>query len=258
MVMATVTDMVTAMAQIHPSKTLPLWDMHSHVLPGIDDGSKDWETSLQMILASWKAGVRTIVATPHHLPWKDPIPPETIKSLCEEARARFEDTYGYFMRILPGQELYYHSGLLQDLATGRCLTLNDSDTILVEFATKIDFEALQTALRELYNAGYNVIVAHLERYSCLRSGTDLVEDLLDEGILFQSNIQEAGSSLFDSTERWLRRLYENRLIQFVASDMHNMHSRSPMSLEDVGWYRKKLDPRYFREVFQKNAEEMIL
>ncbi len=252
------TAMGMVMKQSRPSKTLPLWDIHSHVLPGIDDGSKNWDITLQMMMESWKSGVRTIVATPHHLPWKDPIPGAQIKALCEEARARFQDKYEHFMRVLPGQELYYHSGLTDDLATGKCLTLNDTDVVLVEFSTKVTYEDLLRDLRELEQAGYTVILAHLERYACLRESMEYVEELLDEGVLLQSNVQEAGSSLFDKDQRWLRRLYKDRLIQFVASDMHNLTVRHPITIEDVDWFRKSVDRRYFNELFQKNAEELIL
>lgn len=60
-------------------------DIHSHILPGIDDGSPDWETTLVMLKDAWKAGVREIIATPHYLPWqKHPIA-QKVPALCQEA-----------------------------------------------------------------------------------------------------------------------------------------------------------------------------
>ena len=64
-----------------------IWDIHSHCLPGIDDGAKDWDTAMQMLRASWDSGVRTVIATPHYLPWRTPLPPDHIRELCEGGHA---------------------------------------------------------------------------------------------------------------------------------------------------------------------------
>ena len=58
-------------AQIYWEIRMIYCDIHTHILPGIDDGAADWKMSLGMVKASWKAGVRTIIATPHFLPWKE-------------------------------------------------------------------------------------------------------------------------------------------------------------------------------------------
>ena len=257
--MAMATVMVTAMAEKRPSKnSFPLWDIHSHFLPGIDDGSPDWATTLKMMNLAWKTGIRPLVATPHHLPWVDPIPRAKIYELCIEAHERFYERTGNSMEILPGQELYYHSGLLDDLDERRALTLNGGDTILVEFSTRVPYEDLLHATRELSRGGYQVILAHLERYHCLREDDDMVEELMDDGVLLQSNIYEMlRPGWFDETKRWLKKLYNKKAISFIASDMHNTSSRHPMTPEEVDWFRKKMDQDYFEDLLGRNAEELL-
>ena len=90
-------------------------DVHTHILPGIDDGAKNWDVCLDMINQSWGFGVRKIIATPHYLPWKKRISCEKIRSLCQEAEERFQQEWGRTMKIYPGSELYYHTDLLDKL-----------------------------------------------------------------------------------------------------------------------------------------------
>ena len=109
-------------------------DIHCHILPGIDDGSRNWDMTLQMVQQSWDAGVRTMIATPHYLPWHERLKGETVLSLVEEARQKVASELGVEMTILAGEELYYHSGLMEELQQGKALTMAGSRYILLEFA----------------------------------------------------------------------------------------------------------------------------
>ena len=64
-------------------------DIHTHVLPGIDDGAENWDMSMEMLKIAWDSGVRRVIATPHFLPWKSQISPEKIRHMCREAQERF-------------------------------------------------------------------------------------------------------------------------------------------------------------------------
>ena len=101
-------------------------DIHCHILPGIDDGPRNWDMTLQMVQQSWDAGVRTMIATPHYLPWHERLKGETVLSLVEEARQKVASELGVEMTILTGEELYYHSGLMEELQQGKALTMAGS------------------------------------------------------------------------------------------------------------------------------------
>lgn len=66
-------------------RDLPIIDIHTHVLPGIDDGARDWDMALEMLKRSRDNGVRAVIATPHFVPWEGQIPPARIRQMCREA-----------------------------------------------------------------------------------------------------------------------------------------------------------------------------
>ncbi|MDO4418704.1 MAG: hypothetical protein Q4C02_10565, partial [Eubacteriales bacterium] len=152
-----------------PEPGAGIWDIHSHCLPGIDDGAKDWEMSLRMLQASWDSGVRTVIATPHYLPWRShPLGADLVRDLCTEAEDRCRRELGIRLRILPGEELYFHNSIVEDLREGRALTLAGTRTVLVEFSERVPWTELSAGLIQLCRSGYRPILAHAERYGCLR------------------------------------------------------------------------------------------
>lgn len=93
-------------------------DIHTHILPGIDDGASDWEMSLAMVKAAAGAKVGMIIATPHYLPWKSDNHTEQIEPLCRELMYRSKKFLDTDITILPGQEIFYHQDLLEELQNG--------------------------------------------------------------------------------------------------------------------------------------------
>ncbi len=161
-------------------------DIHTHILPGIDDGAKNWDMCLKMINKSWDFGVRKIIATPHYVPWRREIPVRKIQELCREAEENAKRELGKPMKIYPGNELYYHLELIDKLNEGKVLTLADSRYILVEFDIDVPYRELYQGLSRLRMEQYHPIVAHVERYRCLRKPGRL-EEVKRTGALFQMN-----------------------------------------------------------------------
>ena len=230
-------------------------DVHTHILPGIDDGAKNWDVCLDMINQSWDFGVSKIIATPHYLPWKKRISCEKIRSLCQEAEERFQQEWGRTMKIYPGSELYYHTDLLDKLDKGKVLTLADSRYILVEFRTDISYRELYQGMNHLMAAQYQPILAHVERYGCLRQ-QERLEELKTTGVLLQMNQGAFQKSFFDETGKWSRYQLLEGMIDFVASDMHNMKKRPPLSEKKMRWIYKNLSKRDLELLLKRKAKEI--
>ena len=233
-----------------------IWDIHTHCLPGVDDGAKDWDMTMQMLQASWESGVRNVIATPHYLPWREPVPAQRIRDLCKEAMERCEKELGLHIPILPGAELYYYNAITEDLRGGRALTMADTNSVLVEFSEKAPWSELHAGLISLSRSGYRPILAHAERYACLRKG-DHFQEILSAGIRIQSNVQEVEGGLFSDLGCWVRRQYRDGTIHFAASDMHNMGSRPPISKQQIAWFDRKVDGSYKRELFSGNIRTLL-
>lgn len=229
-------------------------DMHTHILPGIDDGSKNWDMTMEMLKMSWERGVRKIVATPHYLPWRPEITPDQIKSLCQEAEERCQKELGYPMKIYPGQEIFYHLDIVETLKKQKAQTMNDSKFVLVEFDTDIPWRELKYAVQTILRGGYQPILAHIERYDCLRE-RGRVEELLNLHPLLQINIRSLSGGFFDPRAKWCHKQISEGKIHFLGSDMHNISTRAPYNKKGLEWMQKKIQPAKAEELLRLHAEE---
>lgn len=231
-------------------------DIHAHILPGVDDGAKDWDTCIEMLSESAKSGVTTIIATPHYAPWKKNPAPEKIKNLCAEARKKFYQKQGIAMDIYSGNEIYYDVDITQDLKTGKILTLAGSRYVLVEFNHRSPYQIFCRAVKDFTDAGYIPIIAHMERYECLGSRRR-IQELREMGARFQMNVGAFRGSIFDENCRWAKKRLKGEDVDFLASDMHDVHKRTPITDEKLQWIQKNLDSKYLRKLLYANAQQIL-
>lgn len=228
-----------------------IWDIHCHILPGIDDGSRNWDMTLQMIRQSWDAGVRTMIATPHYLPWRNRLKKETVLSLVEEANQKVRTELGIEMRILLGEELYYHNDLIKELEEGKALTMAGTRYVLVEFSEGAPYSEIRMAAERFRRSPWKLIIAHVERYGALRKNQNL-DEILSMDVELQSNAEEMQRGMFDSTKRWLRKRYDAQDISYIGSDAHDPVKRPPLSDKSLKWFREHLDTEYRFMLFSGN------
>ena len=231
-------------------------DLHSHVLVGVDHGARDWEMSLKMLAKSARCGVDAIIATPHYLPWKKDDMAETIRELCKEAEKRLQDAYGVSMTIYPGNEAYYSTETVELLKAGKILTLAGSRYVLIEFEPQVSYGTLCKAARDLRFHSYLPIFAHVERYQCLEN-IERLKELKEMGALLQVNVGSFQGGLFDAQSNKVKKWLKKGLIDFVASDMHDMEERPPLSNDRLEWFRAKLDSKYQDKLLYGNAQKIL-
>ena len=178
-----------------------------------------------------------------------------IVRLCNEVQRRARRELGYEIIIYPGQEIYYHVDMIDEIRRGEILTMAGTRHILVEFPIDISAGQLKQAVRHICEAQYLPILAHIERYECLRN-SETMEETAGLGALFQINIKSLQGGVLNQTTRWCRHQLLERKIDFLASDMHNLSSRPPTSYEMLDWVGKKLDREYQRNILLRNALRM--
>lgn len=231
-------------------------DIHTHVLPGIDDGAKDWETCIEMLAQSAASGVEKIIATPHYLPWGKNASPKRIRMLCQEASEKLYKERGIALDIYPGNEIYYSIGVAQKVKNEEVLTLAGTRYVLVEFQTAGPYQELCRAVREFRDGGFIPIVAHMERYQCLER-MERIEELKELGALMQMNADSIDGGFWQKDSRKAKQLLAKGVIDFMASDMHGLGRRSPITDGKLQWVYKKLDSEYQQELIYGNAEKML-
>ena len=218
-------------------------DIHSHILPGVDDGASSMKESLHMLSMARRQGITDVFATSHYskaFPNRDP---EKLRRLRDELMSRAN-------RPVKGPD--GKISVIRLLEEGKLLTLADSNYVLVEFMPSVPYSEICTAVRNLSRAGYAPVVAHAERYRCLRKGKR-VEELIDLEALIQMNYRSVSGDWKDSTARWCKDNLKKKNIHFMGTDMHNIGNRMPDTKEAMSWMRKHLDSTYLKQITKENA-----
>lgn len=231
-------------------------DIHTHILPGVDDGAKDKNISMAMLRMAWKDGIRRIVLTPHNKPSRRNVSFKTIQKLSEQLleEARQE---GMEFTFCPGNEIYYRSDMIGDLEEGRACTMATTSYVLVEFNPMDDFDYIRNGIYQVLAAGYRPIIAHVERYSCMLSKPSRVEELKNMGCYIQVNAGSIMGQYGFSVKQMTKKLLKQQLIHFVASDAHDTDKRAPRLSDCAKYVTKKFGESYSDRIFLENPDKML-
>ena len=231
-------------------------DIHSHILPGVDDGAQSIKESLEMLNIAHNNAIGTIILTPHNKPARHNIHTSGMEERMERLRKLLEAS-GIQIHLVGGNELYYRNGLVEEICSGMARTMADSQYVLLEFGPMESYEYLRSGLYELLSGGYFPILAHIERYQCLFEQFSKIEELIDMGVYLQVN---AGSIMGDfgfQTKRFTRKLLKRRMIHFIATDAHNTENRAPNLKSCAEYVIRKYGKEYAEELLLKNPKHVL-
>ena len=206
-------------------------DFHSHILPGMDDGSKNPEESAKMIEASFNQGVQMIVATPHFYPWLE----KPIDFLVRRASAIRSLTVP-LDKIRIGAEVAYYDGIVYSEDIG-ALKISDTDFLLIEMPMTVWTKRMLDSLHAIENrTRLKVVIAHLDRYLRVQKRTNNIDYVCDN-FFIQVN---ADYFINRGTQRKALKLINENSVDFIGSDCHNLTSRPPNMGEAYQTIEKKL------------------
>ena len=224
---------------------IPLIDLHTHILPEIDDGSRSVEMSLKLLQMEQKQKAGTVVLTPHFYPWRDQ--PDHFFEKREHAWARLQaELPQETPRLHRGAEFAWFDGIshTREVLDFR---ITGTDLLLVEMPfVKWTNHTVDEVLRLNEIPHLQVVLAHVDRYFKL-SSKELLERLMDEGVIFQFN---AEAFLSWNTRRKVMKLIREMDGFFLGSDCHNLTSRPPR----IGEAMKVLQEKGGREAVHKLRE----
>jgi tyrosine-protein phosphatase YwqE len=195
-------------------------DMHSHLIPGIDDGSKTMEESLQLIKRLSDFGLRKIITTPHIMSEYYRNTPEIINMGLEDLRKSVK-AEGISIEIEAAAEYYMDEIFLEKVKGSEPLLSFGDRYILVETGFINKPQMLLEIIFQLEMAGYKPILAHPERYQYLIHDKSLLEDLVDRNILFQVNLLSLTGFYSKQVKDFGEMLIERGLVKFFGTDCHN-------------------------------------
>lgn len=231
-------------------------DIHTHILPGIDDGAPNLDEAKKLVQIAQEDGIRSIFLTPHYRGVYRKHTPSVLRSafdaFCQEMNTAFPD-----MRFFLGCEIHCQSDVPELLREEKLLTLSNSQYILLEFSNSAFRSQIISAVHETVRNGFTPIIAHAERCATLRSDYALVTELLELGALIQLNADSVMGRLGFGIKRFCHKLLKTRCVHFIASDAHNPTQRPPLLRECYWRVCKKYGEEYATELFFRNPQSVI-
>jgi protein-tyrosine phosphatase len=198
-------------------------DIHCHILPGLDDGPKTMEQSLEMLRAAAASGTTDIIATPHASP-AYPFDESRVHDTFDEVCALIDVP----IRLHLGCEVYLNYANFRNLLSRpEIYTLNRSRYVLLELPNLFSTKPVTRAVEGLIGAGLAPVIAHAERNGVLQKDSGLALRWKELGCLIQVTGQSFIGSFGKSAMRAAEHLIDRRIADVVASDAHDRVKRSP-------------------------------
>ena len=226
-------------------------DIHSHALPGVDDGARDTETAIEMLRIMYDEGITEAILTPHYHRGHMQKDIATVRSRFDELAYRAkEDDVASHIRLHLGCELYYYPSAVEWLEEGRVSSMAGSDYVLLEFGYTMEKRTIIEGVSNVVRAGYRPIIAHVERYEGLRFKPENVRELVECGAYIQVNSESVGRGF--GSRRFVSKLLREDLVHFVATDAHDTGSRRPRLRSAAMYIHKHFGEEACRRIFTDN------
>ena len=223
-------------------------DMHSHLIPGIDDGAQDMDQTIAMLAKFESLGYKKVVTTPHIMTDSFPNNPEIILSGLEKVRNEIKKV-GINIEIEAAAEYYFDETLMPKIKNKELLTFGDN-YVLVEFAFHSPPQFLDQLFFELKTHGYRPVIAHFERYLYYLGKIDKAEKWRSEGINIQININSLFGQYGPEVQKQAEKLIDEGQFDFVGTDCHR--------IEHLMILEKNLSSPYLHKIGKYLVKNMVL
>ncbi|MCM3628055.1 protein tyrosine phosphatase [Paenibacillus glycanilyticus] len=227
-------------------------DVHTHILPGIDDGAADWDYSIKLARAAAAEGITGIVATPHHYDGKYTNDAGTVRELTAELNRRLIEQ-NIPLTIQTGQEIRAHSEFLANWQSGKLLPMGESSYVLIEMPSSQIPKSMEQIVYELRLLGVRAVIAHPERNAEVVQNPDRLAELVELGAYAQVTTHSLLGGFGRGIEKASWTLCRRGLIHIVASDAHHLEWRSFRMKDAYDRVEEELGP-VWRRYFERNAQ----
>jgi len=218
-------------------------DIHSHLIPAIDDGSKSMQESIAIIKEFKKLGFKKLITTPHIMHHRFPNSSEIILSGVTEVQNELEKQ-GIDIKLEAASEYYLDEHFMQLLKKRDLLTFGDN-YLLFELSYAMKPANLLELIYEMEVAGYQPVLAHPERYLYLHDNFAIYEKLKERNVLFQLNLNSFSGYYSKAVQKVAMKILEKGWIDFIGSDTHK--------LSQLGHFSKNYKGKIIEKIFEKNS-----
>jgi len=230
-----------------------LIDIHCHVLPFVDDGADTMEEAIGILEESYRQGIRHMIVTPHYRREFFEAPMSEIAASFLKLRKE-ADAIG--IQLFLGCEYFRDMEIYDQIAGKRRVTMAGSKYILVEFSTQDTFSYIRNFTYQMKTQGYQPIIAHIERYECCWK-EETIRELHDCGVEVQVNAATILGQHGWMNKRMCLKLMNNDLIDYIASDTHNLAGRAQNLKKCADYVEKKMGDAYAKKIFFTNPSNIL-
>ena len=201
-------------------------DFHSHIIPNVDDGSRSVEETFELLKEAKEAGFSGVISTSHYMEeyYETDVAERNvwIKAISESLGKKDID-----LNLYLGNEVYITKNIINLLETRKATSINNSNYVLFEFPMNSKPMDMYDIIYDMLEYKLIPILAHPERYSFVQKDPNLVYDLIQKGVLMQSNYGSILGMYGEKAEIIVRKLLENNMVHFLGRDVHRSGSVYP-------------------------------
>lgn len=215
-------------------------DMHSHLIPGIDDGAKTIEDSIALIKRLYELGYRKLITSPHIMSDYYRNTPEIINDGLEKVRAAIKNE-SIDIEISAAAEYYLDDGFLHKLENEKLMSFGDN-YLLFEISYINCPDNLKEIIFRMQVLGYKPVLAHPERYPFWFNRFDEYHDFKDQGVLLQINVNSLSGYYGIEAKKTAEKLIDNQMVSLIGTDMHHLNHAEAL--------KRTTREKYFRKVIE--------
>jgi tyrosine-protein phosphatase YwqE len=217
-------------------------DIHSHLIPNIDDGAKDMERSIELILSLKEMGYKKLITTPH------------VSDMFLNSSSDILNSYTNLKRELVKKEIeidievaaeYYADKNFEELLSKRdILTFGEKKYLLFELSYFTSPQDLESLVYDIKLAGYTPVLAHPERYVYLHNNIETYRNIKSMGVLFQINLTSIVNYYSEEVTKTVKKLILNGMVDFIGSDTHHR--------QHIKFLKKSFSHTLYKKIFKYN------
>ena len=231
-------------------------DIHSHIIPHVDDGARSVEETFNILKEAQEAGFTDVILTSHFLlNYYETNAQELI--FWKEKLQEVLKKQGTKINLHSGMEIYITNQMEELLENKKILTLANSGYMLIELPWATNVKYFDYVVYYIEAKGIKPIIAHPERYKCVQKDPDIVEEYIEKGCLIQCNYGSIVNLYGREAEKTIKTLLKKNQVHFLGSDVHRENGTYLIILDAIKKIRKIIGENKINEITTINPKKIL-
>lgn len=232
-------------------------DIHSHILPGIDDGAENMAMTIDMLKIAEEEGITTIIATPHYIPgvgyFKKEKQLEAYNKVLEYIREK-----ALPIELLIGNEIYLDDMTTEKILIKACNSIAGTQYVMLELPMSDQPKNLSFILSQITKADYYLILAHPERYPWLMEDEEMLKELIGQNCIMQINTGSITGLYGKQVQKAVKNMFLNNHVHIIGTDAHTNRRRAPKMKEAYDMVNQWVGQPQTDNIFIENPKMILM